>query len=152
MFGLPALPLTASDGHKLEAVQRRMLRSIVGWVRIAGEEWRTTMQRMSGRVEAALKVHHVVCWGKRLSGLQYDLACHLGQKPDSWAFRASSWQLPDTWPFARRPRSRPPTRWDDRFETFSQVVFGESWVVAARDKRRWQTYKNEFIEYACECE
>ena len=47
---------------------------------------------------------------------------------------------------------RPPARWDDRLEMFSQAVFGEPWVMAVRDKRRWQTHKEEFIRFTCECE
>ena len=37
MFGLASLPLTQRFLHKLDVVQRRMLRSIIGWVRIPGE-------------------------------------------------------------------------------------------------------------------
>ena len=38
MFGLASLPLTHFL-HKLDVVQRRMLRCIVGWVRILDEPW-----------------------------------------------------------------------------------------------------------------
>ena len=39
MFGLSSLALTQEHLHKLDVVQRRMLRSIVGWVRIPDEPW-----------------------------------------------------------------------------------------------------------------
>ena len=37
MFGLASLPLTQRFLHKLDVVQRRMLRSIIGWARIPSE-------------------------------------------------------------------------------------------------------------------
>ena len=47
MFGLASLPLTQGLLHKLDVVQRRMLRSIVGWVRVPDEPWEITMRRMN---------------------------------------------------------------------------------------------------------
>ena len=44
MFGLVSLLLTQKHLHKLDVVQRRMLRSIVGWVRVPDEPWGTTMR------------------------------------------------------------------------------------------------------------
>ena len=43
MLGLASLPLTQRFLHKLDVVQRRMLRSIVGWVRIPDEPWETQL-------------------------------------------------------------------------------------------------------------
>jgi hypothetical protein len=51
MFGLAILPLTKVQIDKLDVVQRRMLRSIVGWVRTHNEQWQDTMRRMNGRFE-----------------------------------------------------------------------------------------------------
>ena len=57
MFGLSSLALTQKHLHKLDVVQRRMLRSIVGWVRIPDEPWEITMRRMNERMEHAASLH-----------------------------------------------------------------------------------------------
>ena len=43
MFGLSSLALTQKHLHKLDVVQRRMLRSIVGWVRILAKHIGTSI-------------------------------------------------------------------------------------------------------------
>ena len=53
-FGLAILPLHVSSIEKINIVQRKMLRKIVGWVRIQGETWENTMRRMSTRVDSAV--------------------------------------------------------------------------------------------------
>ena len=55
MFGLASLPLTQRFLHKLDVVQWRMLRSIVGWVRIPDEPSENTMRRMNQRMEHAVE-------------------------------------------------------------------------------------------------
>ena len=47
------LSLTRTQLDRLGSVQRKMLRSIVGWVRVDGEEWETTMRRMKQRMNDA---------------------------------------------------------------------------------------------------
>ena len=66
LFGLVALPLNQSSLDKLEVTQKKMMRKMVGWVRLEGETWETTMRRMKHRVNRAL-VHVQLCGG--LSGL-----------------------------------------------------------------------------------
>jgi len=62
LYGMSVLPLTQSQYTRLDAVQRRMLRNIVGWVRLDEEPWADTMRRMKGRVERALRQHDVRSW------------------------------------------------------------------------------------------
>ena len=50
LFGLAAVPLTCIHLKKLDAIQRRMLRSIVGWVQFQDESWRDTMVNMKSTV------------------------------------------------------------------------------------------------------
>ena len=42
LYGLHKLPLTHFQLQKLDALQRQMLRSIVGWVRVGHEPWHMT--------------------------------------------------------------------------------------------------------------
>ena len=66
LYGLTTLPLTQSQLDKLDAAQRRMLRSIVGWVRIEGEDWCDTMHRMKLRLQHALAMHPLRPWTQQL--------------------------------------------------------------------------------------
>ena len=53
---------------KYPLVQRRMLRSIVGWVRTHNEQWQDTMRKMKGRLEFdkfAMTLHFVRKWSDR---------------------------------------------------------------------------------------
>ena len=45
LFGLSVLPLSQVSLQKIKAAQRKMLRKIVGWVRLATETWEETMRR-----------------------------------------------------------------------------------------------------------
>ena len=40
------MPLTQSELTRLDVIQKQMLRSMVGWFRTPGEDWRDTMARM----------------------------------------------------------------------------------------------------------
>eukprot|EP00959_Pyramimonas_sp_CCMP1952_P450393 9430164-Pyramimonas_sp.AAC.1 len=65
------------------------------------------MRRMNDQVDRALSLYPVRSWREWLAQLQYNFADQLGQKPDSWAHRVSSWSPPSTYPGAGRGRGRP---------------------------------------------
>eukprot|EP00435_Cladocopium_sp_Y103_P027156 s884_g6.t1 len=65
MFGIATLPLTKVQIQKLDVVQRRMLRSIVGWGRMTDESWQDTMRRMNSRLDFAVTLHPVRKWLER---------------------------------------------------------------------------------------
>ena len=46
LFGLTTLPITRSRLRDLDILQRKMMRRIVGWRRIDGEDWEDTTRRM----------------------------------------------------------------------------------------------------------
>ena len=70
LFGLAILPLQASSTEKLDVVQRKMMRKIVGWVRVPEEPWEDTMRRMKGRVDNALGQSKLKTWSLRLAEIQ----------------------------------------------------------------------------------
>ena len=146
LFGLPTLALTTRQKEQLDVLQRRMLRLIVGWVRLDDEDWNVTMRRMNDRVDRALSLYPVRSWRERLAHLQYNFAGQLGQKPESWAHRVSSWSPPSTYPGAGRGRGRPACRWDDHLQKYSIAKFGEPWYVAARDRRKWRAQAEGYTQ------
>lgn len=67
LFGIPILPLSAASFEKLDILQRKVLRKIVGWVRLKDESWEITMHRMKDRVQRALLEYAVISWKQRLA-------------------------------------------------------------------------------------
>ena len=57
LFGLHTLALTGVQLSKLDSLHKRMLRSMVWWIRIQDESWHDTMSRMKSRVSKALHQH-----------------------------------------------------------------------------------------------
>ena len=46
----------------MDRLQRKMLRRIVGWRRIDGEEWKDTMKQMNLRLSRVLDLHYCQSW------------------------------------------------------------------------------------------
>ena len=88
MFGLKSCPCTVAHLKQIHAVQRKMLRAVVGWTRVPGENWADTMRRMRDRVQRALDMSKMQDWSKILVGLKYRLAHVVASCPHSWAHAA----------------------------------------------------------------
>ena len=155
MFGLASLPLTQRFLHKLDVVQRRMLRSIVGWVRIPDEPWENTMRRMNQRMEHVAYLHPLPSWSNQYFTSQYRLATKIVSNQFSWVATAVAWMPLADWvhnfPSApSRSRGRPPKRWDQAVASFSCTYFGErNWWVAAQNCKQWLAAEAAFVKY-CE--
>ena len=59
LFGLHTLALTGVQLSKLDSLHKRMLRSMVWWIRIQDESWHDTVSRMKSRVAKALHQHPI---------------------------------------------------------------------------------------------
>ena len=59
LYSCAVLALNTDELERFDIVQRKMLRSIVGWRRVQGEDWECTMRRMKCRVQRALEMHVV---------------------------------------------------------------------------------------------
>ena len=124
-----------------------MLRRIVGWSRVDGEEWCETMRRMRARVDSALRVYPVEDWSKQFLRRQFRMACRLSQRIDEWAMRVSRWNPPVTHISARRLRGRPATRWDDRLNIFAYAQLGsQSWQEACTNFN-FPFYEGSYIQF-----
>jgi hypothetical protein len=107
LYSLATTPLTANDLGKLDALQRKMMRRIVGWVRCEDESWQTTGHRMKHRLEAALKQQPVRIWSERRNSQRDNLKQQVEGHELSALCSLSYWW----WPGAVRPRGRPRQRW-----------------------------------------
>ena len=94
LFGMSVLPIYQSMMDKIDATRRKMLRKIVGWVRVDDEDWSITMSRMSERVKRAL-VHcpNSRDWSTRIFLMQWQYACRVRSLPrNSWVSLACRWR------------------------------------------------------------
>ena len=133
LFGLAVLPLQVSCVEKLNVVQRKMLRKIIGRTRISEELWVDTMRRMSMKVDTALLQSKMQMWSTRLAVTQWKFVGRLKTLPvESWPNRAANWQPQEVEDLScefvpHRVRGHPFTRWDDRVTKFSRQHFGQKW-------------------------
>ena len=70
----------------------KMLRTIVGWVRISTEDWSDTMRCMREKVDAALKIYPMEPWSSEYLRRQFRMVCLFAKRPHEWAMRVSQWE------------------------------------------------------------
>ena len=120
--------------RSLDASQRRMLRSIVGWVRVSTEPWTDTKRRMWTRVDRAPAVFPLSPWALQLAQRKFNFVTKMLHEPEGWPRKLIRWNPLLTNPHARRRPSRPSRRWDDDCWSFAEVHFpghSHSWFTVA---------------------
>ena len=154
LFGLATLPLTKGCLQKLGVVQRRMLRSIVGWVRIHDDlSWRDVMVQMNHKLAIAKTLFPMEGWADRLFRSKFRLAHRIARSPERWPAKSVSWNPLTNWEsnFACKPhrkRGRPSTRWDDILTNFSSKFFhNENWWHVAREASSWFTSERFYVQF-----
>ena len=151
LFGLSTLPLTSAQLKQLDALQRRMLRSIAGWVRNAEEDWAETMRKTNRRLEAALRAYPVKPWTQQLATRQFKLAAKFANEGESWPAKAIRWNPQHDAECINQHRpyrlpGRPRRKWDDFLSSFSASEFTQhaSWLDAARG-HAWLAKEPDFL-------
>ena len=154
LFGLATLPLTKVCLQKLGVVQRRMLRSIVGWVRIHDDQnWRDIMVQMNHRMAIANILFPMEDWEDRLFRSKFRLAHRIARSPEAWPAKSVSWNPLTNWEsnFAcmpQRKRGRPSARWDDTLTIFSTEFFrNEKWWHVASEASLWFTSERFYVQF-----
>ena len=155
LFGLHTLALTGVQLSKLDSIQRRMLRSMVGWTRLQDESWHDTMSRMKIRVAKALHQHPIETWTRRLARCQHSFASRVAQT-NGWVTRVVTWNPESNWRdnfslAPKRRQGRPLTRWDDKLRSFCKLKFPDTqcWMYVAASsawKRKADDFVNEFVQ------
>ena len=80
-YGLSSVAVTGTQFFDLDRVQRRMLRSIVGWRRPADDEGSDTMRRMTARVALAMHQYLGPDWTQQLKRRKLILVTNLTTQP-----------------------------------------------------------------------
>ena len=90
------LSLTRTQLDRLGSAQRKMLRNIVGWVRIDGEERKTTVRRMKQRMNNASRQFFSMPWKLQLHKPRLHYALRVNHFRDiSWVEMISRSHPPD---------------------------------------------------------
>ena len=137
LYGLAALTFASGQIARLDRVQNKMLRAIVGWVRLENEEWRDTMSRMKKKVCAAKILGSILDWSAELSKRKWRLAGRVATLDTSrWPRILAEWtpnvvqQLNGI--LAKRKVGRPRTRWEDNLDEYSKVKGYRDWLHFAQ--------------------
>ena len=147
LYGLGACALSTQHMESLDVLQRRMLRRMVGWARLADEEWSVTMRRMRGRIDAALRIFPLETWSTQFLRRQFRMACRISRRFDEWAMRASLWDPSYNHARAYRRRGRPLLRWDDRLNSFARSKLNVRDWQSAAEHFNLAVYECQFIAF-----
>ena len=149
LFGLSCISLTDGLLRKIDVVQRRMLRCIVGWTRIPDEDWEITMRRMRDKVNRATKLISLWPWSYYIGDRQWLFAQRIANSDAGiWPRAICSWEplhLANEW--AERPfriQGRPARKWDDELREHCSGAFAtRDWLHAA-SSNAWSDRRHVF--------
>lgn len=86
IFALVVPPMTKQKLQKLDIIQRKMLRRIVGGRRVDGETWCETSIRMNNHLQHAQQQYNCRKWSSAYAQRQWDCVLHvLKVDSNSWA-------------------------------------------------------------------
>ena len=92
-YGLATVPLTKASIFRLDVAQRRMLRSLIGWVSVYKDDWPGTMRRMRLRMDAALSAYPVPSWSHQAFRRRWSLAHRFANmSAHEWPAQAAAWR------------------------------------------------------------
>ena len=147
LFGSAVLPLNVNQRQSLDILQRKMLRLMVGWRRVPGEEWSETMTRMTLRVKNACDQHPIKSWEESFHRNRWRYASHVVQNVKMrWPLVLSQWDpsvmLDDNVAPYRKP-GRPFSRWDDSLHDYC----GYEWSLFHwTDMKEWDSQRILHLE------
>ena len=118
LYGLETAPLTQANFNRLDAVQRRMLRYVVGWHGLGPNlSFEEKGHIMKGRLTTALRVHPISAWAEIVQGKKARIKGRVSQLPLLTRL-AIEWDVLATAPMNQancgtpfRRQGRPLSRW-----------------------------------------
>ena len=154
--GCNVLAATKYQISRLVVMQRRILRSIVGWKRVANESWHDIMTRMKSRLDHAMTCHCVEPLELSIYRHQWRYAMYAAHSLKSfWPSIIADWRSdlifdPSSHYQAFRSIGRPRSRWADKMNEICKTHFGFSWIdMVLLNKADLYAREDDFIEFCC---
>ena len=134
-----------------------MLRRVVGWRRIDGEQKRDTMIRINQRLTRAMGLYFIASWEDSIWRARWRFACHVATSHhDAWIRRAgylsNSLIIDPVLPsMPTRSRGRPRTRWDDMLTAFtSDFLYSTNhWIDGIVPYVHDTNIEDAFVDFCC---
>lgn len=156
LFSLSSFPVPQSQLQRMDRLQRKMLRRIIGWRRIENESWRDTMKRMNDRLEAAQSRYYCIPWSEKFARAQWKFAIHLQSIcEEAWASKMRTFSYPQIHDVAaeylpNRELGRPCMRWDDYLKNFCKQMWpefmNEHWSITLKRVNAIE-YEDSFVAF-----
>ena len=148
--------LSVKQKRHLRAVQRAMLRRMVGPGRMPDEEYIPWIIRSTHIAEDRARDAKVNCWLKQHLRLKWQWAGKIANmNEERWAYRLtawrdSAWQSEHGAETGRPLRSRPGNRlrWEDDLRKYATSNGFGTWRTAALSNATWHDHEDKFIECA----
>ena len=114
LYALETCPLTRNLEHRLDVVQRIMLRRLVGWISTSGDTWDVIGHKMKHRLENCLRMHPIANWSAQVRTRKKKLLDNMSELPH-WTMSSFEWDPIEcssaNFYIAHRLRGRPAMRW-----------------------------------------
>ena len=116
LYGLETAPLTESLLHRIDVVQRTMLRRIIGWVCYNDDTWEERGRQMAGKLQRCLVIYPVKTWSEAVNARKVKVFECIDELP-FWTRASIKWSPFDctnlNLEVPYRAVGRPYQRWDD---------------------------------------
>ena len=157
LYGCVSWTMTKERQNKLRAVQRKMLRIIIGVRRkrtldITGEavleDWVQWIQRSTHEAERIRQFYNIPDWNEEVDRRKFRWAGHVARRKDNrWTKIILEWALN-----GMRTRGRPCMRWCDSLNKFffgaSNMHVGNApWMILAQNREKWRKLEEDYIKW-----
>lgn len=127
-YGAETLTLTRKNITKIQVMQRRMERSMLG-ITLRDRVPNTTIRLRTKTRDAVETILH----------LKWNWAGHVARMTDNrWTKKIAEWRPRQD---AYRNRGRPPTRWSDDIRRTAG-----NWILAAQERGKWKHLREAFVQ------
>ena len=90
VYSLETSPLTEGLQNRLDVVQRRMLRRMIGWVSSTGDTWEQRGSKMKLRLQRCLAIYPLMDWSTIIQQRKNKLVSCKSEWPE-WTKLATEW-------------------------------------------------------------
>ena len=80
LYSLETCPLPENICEKLDILQRKMMRKIIGWHFVAGDNWETAGRRMKNRLQLCTDQLGIKKWSAQVNERKHRVLAHPNEK------------------------------------------------------------------------